>query len=565
VGARSFVFTEKAILTYTKPMLRLLRISSFALIDSLECDFSSGFSVLTGETGAGKSILVGALSLLSGAQAKEGFIKDGADSAELEAVFDIPHLRDHPTLGDYVEDDQLIVYRRLSRKKSSVCRLNNRTVSVKDVKTVMASVIEIVGQHAVYQLFDDQSARLFLDRFIGAEADKKREHFKESFLRLKEAQLELKSLSEEHEKRAEQERFLSLQISDIEEKAFFQDEDSQLEARLKELKVAVRMKDRLSRIDNSVGVAIEALQGSLSELQHDTGDDEFWNQFKGDAHEIVSTLNDYKAELQSTSEAYDASSETELDQVESRLQEIDAYKEKYTAHTLTELLDYCDECKVKLARLASFEDEISQLREDVDRLRQECESLAMELSNLRKTYVAGLEERITGVLGKLGFSYVNFSVLVDFSMDTLSESGADVCSFQASFNKGQEQKPLSQVASGGELSRLFLGLYTIVSSGTHCPTLVFDEVDVGVGGLTALTIGDTLKSLARKKQVFCVTHLAQIARCADHHFSVNKQEKNGVTTTSIQPLGGNETAAEIHRMVGGSDVVDALEQPLLHQ
>jgi DNA repair protein RecN (Recombination protein N) len=546
-------------------MLVNLRISSYALIDYLECDFSSGFTVLTGETGAGKSILVGALSLLSGAQAKESMIKDVKDSAEIEAVFELPHLSAHSDLSDYLEDGQLIVYRRISRKKASVCRINNRTVSVKGLKLIMRNVIEIIGQHAVYQLFDEESARAFLDRFISKELDGKLSDYRSTFSEMRRALASLNALKADNERSAEKERFLSLQISDISSKNFISGEDVELEERLKSLKTSVVMKGRLARIDACVESSLDGLQGALLDIQHAPSDDDFWRQFKSEAHEIVSKLNDYKSELSSRTELYESNSESELDDVESRLQEIDAYKEKYKCTTLDELLSYLEECEAQLKLIGSVDDQLTSLRASHDRLKTLCQEKATEISGLRKANAPQLVLRITEILKRLGFSHVDFTIGVEFSAEQLDEFGGDDCSFHASFNKGQAQRPLSQVASGGELSRLFLGLYTVVSGGTSCPTLVFDEVDVGVGGLTALSIGDTLQVLSENKQVFCVTHLAQIARRADHHFTVEKSERDSDTVTAIRYLNAADTATEIHRMVGGEDVVGAIDNSFLNR
>jgi len=565
-------------------LLQQITVRNFALIDTINLEFDPGFNVLTGETGAGKSIIIDALGLALGGRFSSEMIRTGSENAVVEAVFEI---NDRPELIEYlneigvpVTDDQtLIIQREISNNGRNRCRVNGQLVTVLVLGKIGEYLIDIHGQHEHQSLLAAEKQLELLDEYCGSECKKLRDEFLEVFRRFELLSEELQELKQNETDKVRKIDLLKFQIDEIEQMKLIIGEDEDL---LKEKEI-LGSSEKLyeaatlsyqALYDNQSGKAVIELlaeaERSLSQVagidQRLAGILETIRETACQAEEASRELRDYQEQIQFDPER--------LNMIEERLDEINKLKRKYGA-SIAEILLFLDRCKQELADLNNSEERSHNLELEVQELRVRLGNLAETLTKYREAGALKLEHAIMEQLADLNMAKTQFKIGInqldaDTDTDTgvpyqgrkvqINATGADRLEFLVSPNPGESLKPLTKIASGGELSRLMLALKAILAELDQIPTMVFDEIDVGIGGRTAQAVAEKMALIGRARQVICITHLPQIASMAKNHFYIEKQVDGERTKVSVRGLMMNERIDELARMLGGAEVTDTTRQ-----
>ena len=497
-------------------MLRLLHIENIAVIEQADILFERGFNVMTGETGAGKSIVIDAISAILGERAYRDMIRTGAARAAVRAIFD-----DVPELAWFAEnsvpyDTEVVVQREIYLDGKNLCRVNGVAVTVGILRRLGLQLINIHGQHDSAALFDENYHLTFLDSFA-ADAPLL-EQYRAQFSVMQSLQREMSHLRMDESEKLRRTETLRYQIDEIERAALKPDEDTQLEARRRLLQNAEKLSDGLRD-------AAACLDGG--------------DEAQGAAEQLRDRL--YRL-------SYSAD---ELEQLEERLDLLHRLRRKYGADCAA-ILDYLARAKAELEEIEFSDERLQQLEKQVAAAEEKARETALRLRECRKAASEALTARVLDELSQLDMKKVQFACR--FTETDLTQDGMDAVSFYMSANLGEALKPLSKVASGGELARIMLALKNVLAERDHVPTLIFDEVDTGVSGRAAQRVAEKLRALSRTKQVLCVTHLPQIAALADTHFRIAKAEHDGRTFTSVTPLDFEGRKAELARIIGGASI-----------
>ncbi len=538
-------------------MLKHLQIRNFAIIDHLELEFGSGMTVFSGETGAGKSILIDALGLLLGDRADSDAVRQGAERAEIDAEFDLedaPHalewLREH----DFEDPDQpsvALVRRVLSREGRARAHLNGRPATARDLKSLGELLVDIHGQHAHQSLMRPLSQLGLLDAYgvdgalLDGVAQTAQQH--------RSVQQRMAELGgdEDGEQRAD---FLRYQVEELEALGLEPDEVQELEAEQRRLANAERLLQDSQQAyallyEQESGAVADLLGQAKTLLEGLVGLDDAFAEANQMVGEAVITVGEAAASLRHAADSMELDPER-LNWVENRLREVFDLARKHRVNP-QELIEHLDSLRAELQTIEQAGADLEQLREQSRELEARYAEQAAALSESRQAAAAELAEAVSAAIRDLGMPQGRFEIHVEPREDTTPRPrGRDDVEFFVSANPGQSPQPLSKVASGGELSRISLAI-EVIAAGEHVPTLIFDEVDTGIGGGVAEMVGLRLKALGRGGQVMCVTHLAQVAALGDHHFQVRKDTGDDHTTTQIQSLSKTERVEELARMIGG--------------
>ena len=542
-------------------MLQLLHIENIAIIERADITFERGFNALTGETGAGKSIVIDALGAVLGQRTSRDLIRTGAEKAFVSAVFDevcaqLPVLAGCGITPE--EDGTLLLQRELYPDGRNVCRANGRPITVALLREIGNSLLNIHGQHDSTQLLDEQQHLAYLDRF--GRLDGQRERYGVLFAAMRETQRRISSLAMDEAEKARRVDTLRRQIEELERAELQQGEEEALTARRNILRngekfiAAVAEADAcLNGDDEALGAvsAIEraagALRGLRSLSEEFVGLSDRLEELRCEAYDLAAIVRDKKDE-------FDFSPQ-ELDAVESRCDQLYRLKKKYGA-TVEEMLGFLERSKEELEGIEYADDRIAQLEKTLAGQKKEVYRAARELSDARRTAAKELEARILRELRELDMEKVRFAIA--FEETEPAEGGMDAVRFLMSANVGEELKPIHKIASGGELARIMLALKNVLAELDSVQTLVFDEVDTGVSGRAAQRVAEKLAKVSRQKQVLCVTHLPQLAAMADAHLGVEKSEANGRTLTTVTQLDRAARRRELARLTGGELQSDAM-------
>lgn len=553
-------------------MLRELHIRNYALIERLDLEFASGFTVLTGETGAGKSIILDCLGLLLGQRALTEAIRTGAESATIEGGFDVP---ENPELLAYLEeigvdtsDGYLVISREITRSGRSKCRINGGLATVSMLADLARYLVELHGQHDNQQLLSPESHVDWLDRLGGVEVQSLREEVQSLYLELQSKTGQLEKLRRSERERVQRLDLLQFQIHEIEAAKLKPGEDEDLRERRSLLQNLDRLMNATKEsYTNLVGDgerlgARDLLGQSVAALESVSFDKglqvslEFLRTALFNVEEAVASLREYMEELQVDP--------AELDEVEARLALIHQLQRKY-GDSIEKILQYQEEIASEVEDLSHADVVATSLEREIAECEAKLSEAASKLSKKRRTLAAKLEKAVESELAQLNMSRAQFvvrfgefdggqSIQVDGRILGVRQSGIDNIEFLISANPGEEPKPLNKVASGGELSRIMLALKSILATVDTIPTLVFDEVDTGIGGKTALTVAEKLARLGCVKQVLCVTHLPQVAAAGRQHLMVEKHVSDDERTrVEVVPLVGAQRIEELARMLGGRE------------
>ena len=538
-------------------MLNVLHIENIAVIEQAEICFDRGFNVLTGETGAGKSIVIDAISAILGERTYRDVIRTGAGRAFVSAVFTgTPRLVWFEENQIPYDPDELLVQREVYTDGKNVCRVNGRPVTVSILKRLGEQLIQIHGQHDSQQLFDEASHLAYLDLF--AHDGALLEEYGEKYARVQELAKEIQRLSMNESEKLRLVETLQYQIDEIERAALTPGEDTELESRRRVLQNAEKITDALQGAfaalygDESTTGAAELLSGAEQALARVERVDEDAAALHQRVADLMYAAQDAAEELRDRLDGLSYSQE-ELEQLESRLDTIHRLKRKYGG-SCEEILAFLENAKNQLDEIEFASDRIERLEKQRAAAEQEALSTAKKLRAVREETAAMLESRMQEELSQLDMPKVRF--VCQFDEIVLSPSGIDSVRFLMSANVGEALKPLSKVASGGELARIMLAMKNVLAAEDSVGTMIFDEVDAGVSGRAAQKVANKLWSVARGRQVLCVTHLPQIAAMADTEFTVEKRVENERTYTSVLRLDAQGRRQELARLIGGSMITD---------
>ena len=519
----------------------MLELRDFAIAEELEVHFGPGLNVLTGETGAGKSLLVDALALLSGARADPGLIRSGAEQALVQATW----------------SDQLSVSRRLVHEGRNMARVDGEVVSVSELSETLAERLGIFGQQAFRTLLDASEQRALLDRHLSHEGQRAAAEVAVTFETLDGLRARRAALLQQREERERRRELLEYQLNDIDSAALLPGEDAALDARLQTLTHQERIREGIARALSALTAdeqsASEALGEGYRALQQSGRYDAELQRLGEELGDLLSATQAIAQSLESALERIEGEP-GELDRLQRRRAALDALERKYGTG-VEGVLARREALAIELAELRSEQHDEGALAARQATLELELAEAAARLSAARQEVAALLSPRVSSALHELALPHARFEVLLE-GRAAATRYGAERIVFLFCANAGEELAPLTEVVSGGELSRVMLALH--VAAGSRTPTLVFDEVDAGLGGRTGRAVGAMLAQLARGRQVLVVTHLAQVAAFADHHLRVDKHENAGRTRTSIERLSGDGRTLEIARMLAGDNSEAAL-------
>jgi len=537
-------------------VLSLLHIENIAVIECADISFDRGFNVLTGETGAGKSIVIDAISAILGERAYRDMIRTGTTKASVRAVFtDVPELA---WFGDNgVEyDPETVIQREIYLDGKNVCRVNGSLVSVSILRKLGIQLINIHGQHDSASLFDEDNHLTFLDAFGDNEAI--RADYSEKFDAVAKLRREIDRISMDEGEKLRRMETLRFQINEIEKAELEAGEDEELEARRKILQNAEKLSDGMEEAveclyggDDSDGAA-----GLLAQAEHALARLSRFTDAYASIHEKVADLmyqvQDAAEEVRDARDDLSYSAD-ELEQIESRLDKIHRLRRKYGV-TCADILEYLDRAKKELDEIEFADDHVERLKKKLKKAEKEAWDAAKVLRENRKETAEAMAKRILTELAQLDMPRVQFQV--QFTELDLTANGADAVAFYMSANAGEALKPMSKVASGGELARIMLAMKNVLAEKDQVNTLIFDEVDTGVSGRAAQKVAEKLRSVAAHKQVLCVTHLPQLAALAHTHLLIAKSERDGRTYTSVTPLDIEGRKKELARIIGGTNITE---------
>ena len=535
-------------------MLSLLHIENIAVIESADISFDRGFNVLTGETGAGKSIVIDAISAILGERAYRDMIRTGAAKASVRAVFmDVPEYPWFSENGvDY--DPETVIQREIYLDGKNICRVNGSLVSVSILRKLGIQLINIHGQHDSASLFDEENHLAFLDAF--ADNRSLRESYSQAYQKVTELRREIDSLTMDESEKLRRMETLKYQIGEIEKAQLEPGEDEALEQRRKLLQNAEKLSSGLEEATQCLygGEDTDGAAGLLAQAEHALARlGRFSDSFQS-IHDRVADLmyqvQDAAEEVRDTRDSLNYSAD-ELEQIESRLDVIHKLRRKYGV-TCEDILAYLEKAKRELDEIEFADDHLERLKGKLKKAEKTAWDQALALRKNRQEKAELLSQRILAELSQLDMPRVQFSCR--FQELELTPNGADGVAFYMSANAGEALKPMSKVASGGELARIMLAMKNVLAEKDQVNTLIFDEVDTGVSGRAAQKVAEKLRSVASHKQVLCVTHLPQLAALADTHLLIAKSERDGRTYTSVTPLDLEGRKRELARIIGGANI-----------
>ena len=553
-------------------MLKSLRIRNFAIVEDLEVEFFDGLNVLTGATGAGKSIIIGALNLALGERASSEMIRTGADCAIVEAVFEIkpknPIEKNLSESGILYHENQLIIRREISSKGSGKCFMNDRLFTLANLKSVGDLLADLHGQHEHQSLLDSKEHLTYLDNY--AEAGDLLVRVGNDYSKLKKKLEELEELKKIDELSREKKELYQFQLNEITRAGLSVEEEEKLSTEKKILEnsealfqIASLVFQELYDIDGSI---IERLSLTKKELEKGGEYDPRFKEHIENLDSALLQLNDSSRFLQGYKDSLNFEPE-KLEKIRERLNLINSLKKKY-GQTVQEVLNYAEKIKTDLEKIENRDELIQETEQEIKDLKQILKKDSLLLSDKRKEKGSELARKIKKELSFLGMEKCDFEVRISWREEEnglleingkryyVDEKGMDQVEFYVSPNPGEELKPLAKIASGGEISRIMLALKSVLAKSDQIPTMIFDEVDVGIGGEIAEAVGKRMKTLSSTHQIICITHLQQIASQADYHFKVYKEVSKNRTITKIKLLSREERIKEIARMIGGKKISD---------
>lgn len=542
-------------------MLQSLHVKNLALIDEAEVNFGEGLNILTGETGAGKSIIIGSINLALGAKADREMIRSGAAYALVELVFSVEEpgqIRAIQELDLPVEEGQVILQRKLMENRSQ-CKVCGETVTARQLRQLSEILIDIHGQHEHQSLLKDGKQLEILDAYAGAELSAKKEKLREVYRKYRDKLRELSDNEADEETRKKECALAEFECREIEEAKLTPEEDTELERTYQWMNNARKIEEAAETAHALCGYendgAGSAISRALREIRTVSAYDETLREYERQLLDIDSLLNDYNRGMAGylSGLEFDAG---QFEQTEKRLNLLNHLKSKYGS-TVEKILEYGERARETIEKYQDYDAYRAALTEETDKLKKKALSIGKEITRLRKKNAKALAEQMRSALSDLNFEQAVFEIQVETEEERLGENGLDQVRFMISTNPGEPEKELSQVASGGELSRIMLALKTVLADKDEIETLIFDEIDTGISGRTAWKVSEKMGILGKGHQLICITHLPQIAAMADTHYVIEKQVVENRSITRIRELGAKESVEELARMLGGDAVTES--------
>lgn len=548
-------------------MLKELTIKNFAIIDELTVSFEEGLTVLTGETGAGKSIIIDAVHLLCGGRGSHEFIRHGAKKAELEGLFLIANpghgvIKKLEDIGIDFEDESIILRRDINLSGKSVCRINGKLVTIGILREIGASLIDIHGQHESQELMDDKAHIHLLDQFAGESLKEVKDSYQELYKQYKKWKKELDKLSENEQQIAHKIDLYTFQVEEIVDSNLVIGEEEQLQEQKKKLQNFHKVFDKMSSayeaiLDESKG--LDYIGTAMADLQDIADMDKNMQELSENVSSAFYILQDAAYQLKNELDEMEFDN-NQLQIVDERLATIQTLKRKY-GPSIEEILTYKDQIQYSLDQLVNRDEQIQKMAEKIHQIEIDLELEATDLTDKRKSAAKRLSVAIMEQLQELYMEKATFSVMFHETVKPVyNENGLDDLSFYISTNVGEPLKALTKIASGGELSRMMLALKSIFSKHQGITSIIFDEVDTGVSGRVAQSIAEKIAGIASNSQVLCISHLPQVAAMADQHLMIKKEVSGNRTFTVLEEVQNDKRAEELSRMMSGAEITNTTLQ-----
>lgn len=539
-------------------MLQNLHVKNLALINETEVEFKGGLNILSGETGAGKSIIIGSINLALGEKVQKEMLRDNADTALVELVFYVENpatLEAVRALGIEVEDETIILSRKITAGRA-IARINGEAVSASKMKEAAALLIDIHGQHEHQSLLSKRKHLEILDLFAKDLLREQKQKLSVCYREYRKLLDELEQSDSDTEERTRELSFLEYEVKEIEDANLTLGEDVELEEQFRKYSNGKKILDAIHVVQAATAEedesASERISRAVRELAGVSGYDKRVEELENQLTEIDNLLGDFNREVASYLSEEEFDNETYFE-IEKRLDFINHLKSKY-GNSIEQILEsYNSKCE-RIAVLKDYDEYLKQLLSKINHKKQELTQLSDEVSAIRQKESAVLTNAIRQALMDLNFLDVRFTM--EFRKIDFTENGTDEVEFMISTNLGEPLKPLGKVASGGELSRIMLAIKTVLAENDHIETLIFDEIDSGISGRTAQMVSEKMNELGRSHQIICITHLPQIAAMADTHFLIEKSVENDTTVSHIHELSDEESVQELARMLGGVEITD---------
>lgn len=523
-------------------MLTTLHIKNIGIIEDLSIDLNKGLNILTGETGAGKTLIIDSLQIISGGRFSKEMIRKGETNSFVELCMYEPE-------SEKSEEGNIIISREINANGKNMCKINGRMVTVNELKEFMSNFIEIHGQNDNQNLLDNRKHITYLDNFSGEKLQKNKEEYEKLYEERNQIKQELKdNFGDEKEKQRKLD-LLQYQVNEIEEAKLKLEEETELEEKRKIMSNAEKISDNLNEADNLISEnSIDTISMAIRALEKIENIDEKYEKVSGSLKTIYYELQELSRDISSyTKDIY--FDEEERNYIEERLNLIYSLKRKY-GNSIEEILKYSEETKKEIAHIENLEEYNNKLRKRQKEIENQMDELAKQMNQIRQENARSLSKQINQELIDLEMKNAKINIHIDYK-EEYYKTGKDVVTFYIATNVGENEKELSKIASGGEMSRIMLAIKKVLAETDKMPVLVFDEIDTGISGKAANSVAKKLKAIAEEHQVMCISHLPNIAAVADHNYFISKNVKQERTSTQIRLLKENEVIEEIARISSG--------------
>ena len=524
-------------------MIINLHIKNIGIIEDIEINFNEGLNVLTGETGAGKSLIMNSLNIVSGGRFSKDMIRKGETLSYVEVCIYAPENEDSI-------DGNIIISREINLNGRNMCKINGRMVTVNELKEFMKKIIDIHGQNDNQNLLDSKEHLKYLDGYIGESISKLKEEYQKHFYKYNEIKKELKENYGDEKERQRRLDLLQYQFNEIEKANLKMEEEEELENKQKMLQNSEKISSALNEVDMSIGEnAIDIISNAIKQIEKieniDKKYEEATNSLKSvyyELQEVSRDISEYKDEIYID--------ENEQKEIEERLDLIYDLKRKY-GYSIKEIIEYKNQVEEEIYRIENLEEFTNKLKKEQNIIKNNLNELGAKINKIRTVKAKELSNEINNNLNDLEMKNAQINIHVDFDKENFFETGKDTVEFYISTNTGEDEKELTKIASGGEMSRIMLAIKTVLANSDKIPVLVFDEIDTGISGKAANKVSEKLSKISKNHQILCISHLPAIAAVADYNYFINKDVKNERTITKIKKLEESEIIKEIARISSG--------------
>lgn len=524
-------------------MITTLHIKNIGIIDDLSIDLNNGLNVLTGETGAGKTLIIDSLGIISGGRFSKEMIRKGETNSFVEICMYEPE-------NENSIDGNIIVSREINSNGRNMCKINGRMVTVNELKNFMSKFIEIHGQNDNQSLLDNKFHLKYLDGFIGEELLKYKQEYKEKYTRYTEIKQELKANYGDEKERERKLDLLKYQFNEIEEADLKEKEEEELEEKRKIMLNSEKISNSLNEADEAIGESsIDSINLAIRAMEKIEGIDTKYEAITSNLKNIYYDLQELSRDISNEKEDiyFD---EQERNEVEERLDLIYSLKRKY-GNNILEILNYKEEIEKEIQHIENLDEYNQKLKKELKQIKEQMTKLAINIHKLREEYAKVLGININKILEDLEMKNAKINIHVYYKEEEFFENGKDEVEFYITTNLGEDEKQLSKIASGGEMSRIMLAIKKVLADTDKMPVLIFDEIDTGISGKAANAVAEKLNSISKNHQVLCISHLPSIAASADYNYFISKRVLNDRTNTNIKLLNEEETIKEIARISSG--------------